>query len=84
MEFVLDEEHRFAEFWMTNSDQEDPAIEKQALRLCKAWHAKGYLPVIYRSGKEDLVEMTSALLVWNRNRMARRETSSTLLQRFSH
>ncbi len=76
MEFILDEEHKFAEFWMTNADQADPAIEAQAQRLCKEWHAKGYLPVIYRSGKEDLYEMTSALLVSNRNRMARREAEA--------
>lgn len=45
-------------------------------RLCKEKHAKGYLPVIYRSGREDLYEMTSALLVSNRNRMARREAEA--------
>ena len=56
MEFILDEKHRFAEFWMTNSDQANPVIEAQAQRLCKMWYAKGYLPVIYRSGKENLVE----------------------------
>ena len=76
MEFILDEEHKFAEFWMTNADQADPEVEAQAQHLCKEWHAKGYLPVIYRSGKEDLYEMTSALLVSNRNRMARREAEA--------
>ena len=76
MEFILDEKHKFAEFWMTNADQADPEIEAQALRLCKQWHAKGYLPVIFRSGKEDLYEMTSALLVSNRDRMARREAEA--------
>ena len=76
MEFILDEKHKFAEIWMTNADQADPAIEAQAQRLCKEWRAKGYLPVIYRSGKEDLYEMTSALLVSNRNRMARREAEA--------
>lgn len=76
MEFILDEQHKFAEIWMTNADQADPEIEAQAQRLCKEWHAKGYLPVIYRSGKEDLYEMTSALLVSNRNRMARREAEA--------
>jgi hypothetical protein len=76
MEFILDEKQKFAEIWMTNADQADPAVEAQAQRLCKEWHAKGYLPVIYRSGKEDLYEMTSALLVSNRNRMARREAEA--------
>ena len=76
MELVLDEKHKFAEIWMTNADQADPKIEAQAQQLCKEWHAKGYLPVIYRSGKEDLYEMTSALLVSNRNRMARREAEA--------
>ena len=71
----MDEKHRFAEFWMTNSDQADPVIEAQAQRLCKMWYAKGYLPVIYRSGKENLVELTSALLVSNLKRKARREAS---------
>ena len=76
MQFILDEKHKFAEIWMTNADQTNPSIEAQAQHLCKEWHAKGYLPVIYRSGKEDLAEMTSALLVSNRNRMARREAEA--------
>jgi len=76
MELKLDEQHKFAGIWMTNADQADPEIEAQAQRLCKVWRAKGYLPVIYRSGKEDLAEMTSALLVSNRNRMARREAEA--------
>ena len=76
MEFILDKKHKFAEIWMTNADQADPEVEAQAQRLCKEWHAKGYLPVIYRSGKEDLYEMTSALLISNRNRMARREAEA--------
>lgn len=76
MKFILDEQHKFAGIWMTNADQADPAIEAQAQRLCREWHAKGYLPVIYRSGREDLAELTSALLVSNRNRMARREAAA--------
>lgn len=73
MKFILDEEHKFAEFWMTNADQADPAMEAEVQSQVKKWHGRGYMPVIYRSGGEDLVEMTSALLVSNRNRMARRE-----------
>lgn len=76
MKFILDEEHKFAEFWMTNADQTDPEVEAEVQRQIREWHAKGYLPVIYRSGKEDLTELTSALLLSNRNRMARREAAA--------
>ena len=73
MRFILDEEHRFAEFWLSNADQDDPKIEEYVLRQAPLWNAKGYLPVIYRSGKEDLYEMTLALLRMNRERAVRKE-----------
>ncbi len=76
MELKPDEQHKFAGVWMTNADQADPEVEAEVQRQVKNWHAKGCLPVICRSGREDLAELTSALLLSNRNRMAYRDTAA--------
>ena len=73
MKFVLDEEHKFAEFWLTNADQDNPEIETYINKQIPALREKGYLPVIYRSGKEDLYEMKLALLKSNFKHSIRKE-----------
>lgn len=73
MEIYKNETSKILEIWMTNADQKDAACTAKVKQLIKKWHDKGFLPVVYKSGTEDLGERTSALLVLNRNRAARRE-----------
>lgn len=73
MDIYKNETSKILEIWMTNADQKDEACAAKVKQLIKKWHDKGFLPVVYKSGSEGLTENTSALLVTNRNRAARRE-----------
>lgn len=73
MEISRNDQNKFFEIWLTNADQKDAACMAQVKALTKQWHAKGYMPVVYKSGREDLYENTSHLLTTNRDRAARRQ-----------
>ncbi len=70
METSINEKSKVMEIWMTGADQRDEACAAQVKSLIKIWHGRGYMPVVYKSGTENLLEMTSALLKSNRDRLA--------------
>lgn len=76
MEINVNEQAKLVEFWLTNAEKNDEALLASLKPQFKAWKAKKYLPVVYRSGSEDLYELTSALLIWNCRRAAEREVAS--------
>lgn len=76
MEISINEKSKTISIWLTNADQHDEACAAQVKALIKEWHGKGWLPVIFRSGGEDLYEDTIALLKHNRDLTARREVEA--------
>jgi hypothetical protein len=73
LQIKIDENSKIVEFWLSGPDQRDAALLACLKPMFAKWKAKKYLPVVYRSGTEDLQELTSALLKDCRNRAARRE-----------
>lgn len=73
MEIVKNEETRIVEIWLTKADQRDTDCMNLLEPLFKKWNAEKYLPVIYRSGSDDLYGNTLALLKHNRAVFIRRE-----------
>lgn len=67
------EELKIYEIWLTNADQNDESTMASIEPVIKEWHSKGYMPVIYRSGHDDLYDCTLSLLRHNRKVSARRE-----------
>lgn len=65
---------RLIEIWLTRAERDDPAIAKQLQPLYHKYAKRKYTVVVYQSGAEDLWDSTSALLVYNRDRLARLET----------
>ena len=66
MEINRNDEKKIIEIWLTNQDQQDPEIQTTTNELIAYWYRQNYLPVIYRSGIEDLRENLLPLLKHNR------------------
>ena len=67
MRIHMDEEKRIAEIWLTKEESDDPAVEARLKPFYKECKDHKYLAVVYRSGRESLLETTKDLLRHNRN-----------------
>ena len=59
--------------WLTREESADEDVQKKMMQLLKPYRERQYFFAIYRSGTQDLTEMTSALLIYNIKRSAERE-----------
>ena len=59
--------------WLTREESASEDTQKEMMQLLKPYREKQYFFAIYRSGTQDLTEMTSALLIYNIKRSAERE-----------
>lgn len=67
MRIHMDEEKRIAEIWLTKAESDDPAVEARLKPFYSECKDHKYLAVVYRSGRESLLETTKDLLRHNRN-----------------
>ena len=67
MRIHMDEDKRIAEIWLTKAESDDPAVEARLKPFYKECKDHKYLAVVYRSGRESLLETTKDLLRHNRN-----------------
>ena len=70
MEINVRDDRKIVEIWLTNQDKQDQALKGQLNTLYQQYKVKKYSVVEYQSGDQDLVEETSALLRYNRKRLA--------------
>ena len=73
MEINVRDDRKIVEVWLTNQDKQDQALKGQLNTLYQQYKVKKYSVVEYQSGDQDLVEETSALLRYNRKRLAEQE-----------
>ena len=76
MEINRNEKNKTMEVWLTKAERNDQSLRDSLKPYYKKWKEKGFLPVVYLSGDEDLYENTLELLKRNRNRSARREVEA--------
>ena len=67
MRIHMDEEKRIAEIWLTKAESDDPAVDARLKPFYKECKDHKYLAVVYRSGRESLLETTKDLLRHNHN-----------------
>lgn len=67
MRIHMDEEKKIAEIWLTKAESDDPAVEARLKPFYSECKDHKYLAVVYRSGRESLLETTKDLLRHNRN-----------------
>lgn len=63
-------------FYLTHEEAETPEVKaylQNEFAICKANEIR---PAVFYSGSDDLTDLTSALLVGNRDRMAEREVKA--------
>ena len=66
MNLTVNNESKCAIVWMTNAEKADPEMMKSLQPLIEECKENKYRLVIFDSGKQDLVEKTTDLLIHNR------------------
>ena len=61
------------EVWLTNQEKQDESLREQLKNFYQQYREKKYIVAVYMSGDQDLMEETSALLCYNRKRLAEQE-----------
>lgn len=66
MKIEVDQEQKTVFFWLSRVEGTDAQLRQSLNPMFKQLKSRGYQSVVFRSGTEPLVEMTSALLRQNR------------------
>ncbi len=78
---VIHENSKMVELWTSRAENEDAQVQQQIHDLAKDFRARKYTVAVFRSGFQPLDELTSALLVHNRDKFARQEVQRRKLAR---
>jgi hypothetical protein len=62
------------EVWLSKNESSDSAVQDQLRQIYVDGKSMGYKVAVFLSGEENLCQMTSALLCYNRRRIAEIET----------
>ena len=70
--------------WLTREESVDKDVQTEMMLLLEPYREKQFFFTIYRSGTQDLAEMTSALLKYNIKRSAERAVQMEKAAREKH
>lgn len=70
MEINVFEDSKIVEIWLNHKDQNDEQLNADLKQLYAVYNTKKYKVAVFKSGKGDLCELTSQLLLCNRNYLA--------------
>ena len=73
MEVNIIDDKKSVEVWLTHREKQDEKLRSQLTVLYRQYKAEKYFVAEYQSGDQDLAEETSALLCYNRKRLAEQE-----------
>ena len=76
MQIDVHKERKLVCIWLARLESEDAGIQEKLKNLYAQYKQQGYLVAVYHSGDQDLQEMTSALLQYNRRLFAEREVQA--------
>lgn len=74
MQIQINRSAGIAEIWLTKAERDDSAVKESLKPLYKKFHAEKLLPTVFLSGDREICNQTSALLCYNRRRIAEVET----------
>lgn len=72
---ILDEK-KLVCVWLTRAESAEAGLREKLKPLCEEYKEKKYLVALYRSGDQELEELTGALLRHNRKLLAEREVQT--------
>lgn len=73
MEINVCEDSKIVEIWLNHKDQNDEQLNAKLKQLYAAYNTKKYKVAVFKSGRRNLCELTSQLLLCNRSYFARIE-----------
>lgn len=73
MEIHVRDGSKLVEVWLTNSEKQNTELRERLKSLYRECKEKDYLVAVFKSGEQDLTELTSGLLCDHRRRSAQRE-----------
>lgn len=73
MEINVRDDRKIMEVWLTNQEKQDESLKEWLKNFYQQYREKKYIVAVYMSGEQDLMEETSALLCYNRKRLAEQE-----------
>ncbi len=76
MEINIRDDQKIIEIWLSKAEWGDPSLSNTLRKLCVEYGPRKYTVAVFKSGEEDLCDLTSGLLLSNRRKLAERETES--------
>ncbi len=73
MEINVHDDKKLVDIWLTKEERDNQKIREQMKPLCRGFSEKDYTVAVFLSGDRELIEETSALLRYNRRRIAELE-----------
>lgn len=73
MHMEVQDERKIVEIWLTNQEQQDPAVQEALKPLYREYRERKYLVAVFCSGDRPLYDQTRDLLLYNRRRLAQLE-----------
>ena len=71
MEIKVRDDVQLVEIWLSRKEQEDAEVQEKLRPLYKEYEKQHYLVATFRSGDDDLLDLTRSLLIHNRDLAAR-------------
>lgn len=76
MEIKIREDKKIIEIWSSRAERDDPEVSDTLRKICAEYGTRKYTVAVFKSGEDNLIELTSSLLLSNRHKLAERETES--------
>ena len=73
MELNVRNENRIVEIWLTKAEKQDERVQRELKLVYQSFKGTGYTVATFLSGDQDLTDMTSGLICYNRKRIAQME-----------
>ena len=76
MQIDVHEDKKLVCVWLTKDEAADTAVDEKLKPLYEKYKQSKYTVAVYRSGEQDLTELTGELLRYNRKLFAQREVQA--------
>lgn len=80
MEINIRDEQKIVEIWLSKAEWGDPSLSNTLRKICVEYGPRKYTVAVFKSGEEDLCDLTSGLLLSNRRKLAEREVESKRIE----
>lgn len=73
MELNVRNDSKIVEIWLTQDEKRNAQVQKELKLVYQSFKGTGYTVATFLSGGQDLTEVTSDLICYNRKRIAQME-----------